>query len=172
MTSAGSTLCKFGTLCGAVAALLWAGCASSDLSKNAETTGRVIEGLPTDAPAPSEIARAIWYPNARGFGSTDASQLGHVMGVLALSGDNLYFMWWNAPEHHYDVYHVVDFMTAANISVAHLGPSAMLVIESRNMSFDSFELMKGGQVLPDPQATEDLCDKLQAQRAKRPQQDP
>jgi hypothetical protein len=81
-------------------------------------------------------------------------------------------MWWNAPEHHYDVYHVVDFMTAANISVAHLGPSAMLVIESRNMSFDSFELMKGGQVFPDPQATEDLCDKLQAQRAKRPQQDP
>ena len=117
MTSAGSTLCRLGTICGTVAALLSAGCASSDLSKNAETTGRVIESLPTDAPAPSEIARATWFPNARGFGSTDASQLGHVMGVLVLSGDNLYFMWWNAPEHHYDVYHVVDFMTAASIKV-------------------------------------------------------
>jgi hypothetical protein len=172
MTSVGSTLCRLGAICGAVAALFWAGCASSDLSKSADTTGRVIESLPTDTPAPSVIVRAIWYPNARGFGSTDASQLGHVTGVLALAGDKLYFLWWNAPEHHYDVYHVVDYLTAANISVARLGPSAMLVIESRNLSSDSFELMKGGQVLSDPQATQDLCDKLQALRAKHPQQDP
>ena len=66
------------------------------------------------------------------------------------------------------MYHVVDFMTAANISVARLGPSAMLVVQSRNLSSDSFELMKGGQVLWDPQATQDLFDKLQALRAKHP----
>jgi hypothetical protein len=93
------------------------------------------------------------------------------MGVLAIAGDKLYFMWWNAPEHHFDVYHVVDFLTAANIGVDRLGPSAMLVVESRDLSFDSFELMKGGELLSDPQATQDMCDRLQALRAKHPQQD-
>jgi hypothetical protein len=171
MTSVGSIFRRLGAICGAVAALLLAGCASSDLSKNADTPSRVAESLPTDAPAPTAIVRAIWYPKARGFGSTDESQLGHVMGVLVLAGDKLYFMWWNAPEHHFDVYHVIDYLTAASVSVDRLGPSSMLVIESRNLSFDAFELMKGGELLSDPQATQDLCDKLQALRAKHPQQD-
>jgi hypothetical protein len=171
MESAGSTLCRFGFLGGAIAGLFWAGCASSDLSKDAGTTSEVVECLPTDAPTPSMIARAIWYPNASGFGSTDASPLGHVTGVLALAGDKLYFMSWNGEERHFDVHHVVNFLKAAGIRVARFGPSALLVIESRNLSFDSFELMKGGQVISDPQATQDLCDKLQAFRAKHPQAD-
>ncbi len=170
MISVGSTLCRCGAIGGA--ALFLAGCASSDLSKETNTTSEVIECLPTNAPAPSLMASAVWYPKARGFGSTDATPLGHVTGVLALAGDRLYFMWWNAPEHHFDMYDTVDFLTAARISVARLGPSAMLVIESRNLSFDSFELMKGGHFLSDPQGTQNLFDRLQALRVKHPQPDP
>jgi hypothetical protein len=172
MKSVSSILWRCGAIGGAAAALFVAGCASSDLSQETNTTSEVVECLPTDAPSPSLVARAIWYPKASGFGSTDATPLGHVTGVLALAGDKLYFMWWNAPERHYDVYTTVDLMKAARISVARLGPSAMLVIESRNLSFDSFELMKGGHFLPDPQGTQDLFDKLQVLRAKNPQQDP
>ena len=172
MRSVGVTLYGFCAIGGTVAAFLCAGCTSSDLSKNTHTTGEVIECLPTDAPAPSVIVRAVWYPNARGFGSTDSSPVGHVTGVLALAGDKLFFMSWNSEEHHFDMYHVADVLTAASINVARLGPSAMLVIESRNLSFDSFELMKGGQVLSDTQATQVLCDKLQALRAKHPQPEP
>jgi hypothetical protein len=171
MKNAGSIPFRSGAFGAAVLALLLAGCASSDLSHETNTTSEVIECLPTDAPAPSLVARAIWYPKASGFGSTDASPLGHVTGVLVLAGDKLYFMWWNAPEHHYEVYATEEFLKAARISVARLGPSAMLVIQSRNLSFDSFELMKGGHFLSDPQGAQELFDRLQALRAKNPQPD-
>ena len=171
MKNVGSIPFRSGAFGAAVMALLLAGCASSDLSHETNTTSEVIECLPTDAPAPSLVARAIWYPKASGFGSTDASPLGHVTGVLVLAGDKLYFMWWNAPEHHYEVYATEEFLKAARISVARLGPSAMLVIQSRNLSFDSFELMKGGHFLSDPQGTQELFDRLQALRAKNPQLD-
>ncbi len=156
----------------AVGALLAAGCASSDLSKSAETNGEVAECLPTDAPAPSAVVRAIWFPNTSSFGSTDASPLGHATGVLVLAGDKLYFMTWNDPEHHFDMRHVIDFLPALRIGVDRLGTSAMLVIQSGNLSFDSFVLMKGGQFSSDPQVTQELYEKLQALRAKNPQADP
>ena len=158
----------FGALGGAVAALLTAGCASSDLSNDAEINREVVECLPTDAPAPSMIARAIWFPNARGFGSTDASPLGHVSGVLVLADDKLWFMSWNDAERHFDVLRVIAFLRATTVAVARSGPAAMLVIQSGNLSFDSFELMKGGQFSSDPAVTQALCDKLQALRAKAP----
>jgi len=163
-----STLCRFGGIAGAAAALLGAGCASSDLSQKPETTSEVVEALPTDSPAPTEIVRAVWFPNSSGFGSTDASPLGHSSGVLALAGDSLFFLAWNGPEHHYDVLHVIAIPKMTTVTVAHAGPLAMLVIQSSNLSFDSFELMKGGQFISDPPATQELCDKLQALLAKVP----
>jgi hypothetical protein len=48
----------------------------------------------------------------------------------------------------------------------------MLVIQSGNLSFDSFELMNGGQFGSDPRATQELCDRLNALRARNPQADP
>ena len=131
-------------------------------------SGVLLQSLPTDAPAPSVVVRAIWYPNAHGFGSTDASPLGHVSGVLALAGDRLWFMSWNNPEHHYDVLHVIAFLPAAKIWVDRFGPSAMLVVQSQNYSFDAFELMGKGQFGSDPQATQTLYEKMQALRAKNP----
>jgi hypothetical protein len=157
---------------GCLLVLAGVGCASSDLSNNSEISGQVVECLPVDTPAPTVVARAIWYPNASGFGSTDASPLGHASGVLALAGDKLWFMTWNNPEHHFDMLHDIAVLTAAKISVAHLGPSAMLVVQSRNLSFDSFELMKKGHFSSDPDATQALYQKLQDLRSKNPQSDP
>jgi len=152
--------------------LFCAGCVSADLSKNAGITAGVVECLPPRTPAPSAVLRAIWFPNASGFGSTDASPLGHVPGVLALAGDKLWFMGWNDREQHFDMLHVIAFLSAAKISVARLGPSAMLVVQSRNDSFDSFELMTGGELSSDPQATQALCNRLQILRSKNPQPAP
>lgn len=151
---------------GAVSALLGAGCSSSDLSKDAEITNEVVECLPADTPGPALVARAIWYPNSRGFGSTDASPLGHASGVLALADDRLWFMEWNDSLHHLDVIHVIAIASANKISVAQFGNSAMLVVESGNESFDAFELMNGGDWSSDPKATAALCAKLQAIRAR------
>jgi hypothetical protein len=154
-----------------MAALSGAGCSSADLSKDAKETREVVECLPTDAPAPSMSERAIWFPNASGFGSTDASALGHLTGVLALAGDTLYFMTWNEPERHFDMRHVIAVLRARNISVARFGTSAMLVIQSGNDSFDSFELMTGGGFGSDPKATQEVYEKLEAILAKKPQTD-
>jgi hypothetical protein len=160
------TLCRFGSLCGAVASFIWAGCVSADLSKNADIGAEVIESLPTDAPHPSMVARAIWFPNSSGFGSTDSSPLGHVSGVLALSGNSLYFMTWNAAEHHFDVAHVVALLPARAIKVERMGPSAMLVVESRNLSFDGYELSGGAQIGSDAKSTQELYEKIEALRPK------
>lgn len=172
MRGAASKLFALGAVGAAVAALLSCGCVSSDLSGDAGITVGVAECLPVDTPAPSAVVRAIWFPDANGFGSADASPLGHSTGVLALAGDRLWFMTWDDSEHHFDMRHVVAFLPAVSIGVSRLGTSAMLVIQSRNLSFDSFELMNGGQFGSDPRATQDLCDRLNAIRAKNPQADP
>jgi len=166
------TVCAVGFIGGAVAALLASGCASSDLSKDIDITREVVDCLPTDTPAPTLVARAIWYPNASSFGSTDESALGHVSGVLALADDKLWFMEWNGPEGHFDILHVIAVQQAQAFKVARLGNSAMLVVESGNESFDSFELMNGGQFGSDPKATQSLCDKLRAIRARDAQPGP
>lgn len=171
MGTAATAPCRLGLIGAAAAMLLGAGCASSDLSKDAAVAGQVAECLPPGTPAPSAVARAIWFPNSSGFGSTDASPLGHVTGVLALAGGRLWFMSWNEPERHFDMNHVVSVLTAERITIDRLGTSAVLVVQSRNLSFDSFELMDRGQFGSDPGATEDLRGKLEALRAKDPQPD-
>jgi hypothetical protein len=162
-----------GILAGAatLAALLGAGCVSADLTSDAKVTGEVIECLPPGTPAPSMVLSAIWFQNASGFESAGDTGMGHVSGVLALAGDRLWFMSWNEPEHHFDMQHVVAFLPAMRVEVARAGTAAMLVIQSSNRSFDSFELMSGGQMGSDPTATEALCEKLRVLRAKNPQPD-
>jgi hypothetical protein len=172
MRGAASSLFRPAAIGGAVAVLLACGCASSDLSGDSGIAAGVAECLPVDTPAPSAVVRAIWFPDADGFGSADASPLGHSTGVLALAGDRLWFMTWNDPEHHFDMRHVVAFLPAVSVRVSRLGTSAMLVIQSGNLSFDSFELMNGGQFGSDPRATQELCDRLNALRARNPQADP
>ena len=161
-----------GLAAAALAAILLSGCASSDVSKNAEITGEVQEALPTDVPAPSLVARAMWYPNSSGFRSTDASTLGRASGVLALAGNQLWFLAWDNDEHHYDVLRTVDFLSAAGVRIDRLGPSALLVIESKNLGFDAFELMHGGAYTSDRAGTEALYAKLTALRAANPQPAP
>jgi hypothetical protein len=153
-------------------ALLGAGCTSSDLSQDAKIDNEVAECLPTDTPAPTVVVRAIWYPHASGFGSTDTSTVGHASGVLALAGDKLWFMSWNDDDKHYDVIDSIAFLQARSITVAHLGPSVMLVVESGNMNFDSFELLNGSRFSSDSQGTQALYGKLQALRLKNPPSDP
>jgi hypothetical protein len=154
-------LCSLAPALAAAAALAAAGCVSSDLSRDAETTGEVAECLPTDTPAPTSVARAIWYPHASGFESSE----GHETGVLALAGGKLWFMEWNDAGQHLDMEHVIDVLHASAIKVVHFGTSSMLVVQSGNESFDSFELMNGGEIGSDPRATEALCDRLQALQA-------
>lgn len=149
-----------------IAAILTAGCAS-DLSNDADVRKEVVIAMPTDAPAPTQVVRAVWFPNANGFRSTDQS-LVHVTGVLALAGDKLWFMAWNDHEHLYDMLHVMDFIQADKVGVDHFGTAAMLVIQSGNDSFDSFQLMGKGQFASDPKETEQLFQTIQALRAKNP----
>jgi hypothetical protein len=145
---------------GVAAAFLATGCVSSDLSKDADTTAEVIECLPTDTPAPNVVVRAIWYPHASGFGDAEA----HEAGVLALAGGKLWFVEWNGPGRHFDVECVVNVLQASSVGVSRFGTSAMLVIQSGNLSFDSFELMNGGNLGSDLKATQALYDRIQALR--------
>lgn len=167
MESRKSILCSAGKLFGAIAALICAGCVSSDLSTDAKVAEEVAECLPPGTASPAAVARAIWFPNASGIGSTDALPV-HVTGVLVLAGDKLWFMAWNDPEHHYDMLHVVAVLLAENIRVDRLGTSTMLVIQSGNDSYDSYELMNGGSFGSDPKATQDLYEKLRVLRLKSP----
>jgi hypothetical protein len=167
-----SNLCRFAGLSLAVAALLAAGCASSDLASDSKTMDEVVECLPPGTPAPLEVARAIWFPNSSGFGSADSSTPVHVTGVLVLAGSRLWFMAWNDPEHHFDMVHVIDFQAAEKVRVDRFGASAMLVVQSGNDSYDSFELMGGGQFASDPRETQELFGKLKALRANPPQPGP
>jgi hypothetical protein len=146
---------------------LAAGCVSADLSKDADTAGAVAECLPTDTPAPSVVVRAIWYPHATGFGSADA----HESGVLALAGPKLWFMEWNDSGRHFDMEHVVDVLHAQSVGVVRFGTSAMLVVQSGDLSFDSFELMNGGEIGTDTNATQALYERIQALRPKSPAPD-
>lgn len=157
--------------CAGVGLLLLAGCVSADLSKDAKVTAGVAECLPPGTAAPTEIVSAIWFPNASGFGSADNTGMGHLSGVLALAGDKLWFMTWNGQEHHYDMQHVVSFIPALKVEVAREGAAAMLVVESGNRSFDSYELMTGGQVGSDAVTTQRLCDEVTAIRARNPEPD-
>jgi hypothetical protein len=157
---------------GIAAALLCAGCVSADLTKDARLAGQVAECLPPGTPAPTMVASAIWFPKASGFASSDDTGMGHWNGVLALAGDRLWFMTWSDAYHQYDMQHVIDFIPAQKVEVVHAATVTMLVIESGNHSFDSFELMNGGRLGSDPAATQDLYEKVQAIRAKHPQPDP
>jgi hypothetical protein len=161
----------FAAALASLCALAGAGCVSADLSKDAKVTGEVVECLPPGTPVPSEVASAIWFPNASGFGSADNTGMGHVSGVVVLAGDKLWFMSWSDEERQYRMEHVVAVLMAVKVEVDHAGTASMLVIESSNRSFDSYELMTGGQVASDSKATQDLCDKIQALRAKHPEPD-
>ena len=160
----------FGRLCAglAAAALLGAGCASANLSDNAKIASEVMVGLPVGTPAPSLVARAIWFPKANGHNSVDASPLGHMSGVLALAGDKLWFLVWNDALQAYDTQQSISLIRAANVSVVHYGSSVMLVVESWNMSFDSFELMDASRLASDEKTTEAFYRAIQAFRAKNP----
>jgi len=166
-----SNLRRFGLAGAAGIALLGAGCTSSDLSRDVKIDNEVAECLPTDTPAPTVVVRAIWYPHASGFGSTDTSTVGHASGVLALAGDKLWFMSWNDDDRHYDVIDSIALLQARSITVAHLGPSVMLVVESGNQNFDSFELLNGSRFSSDSKGTQALYEKIQALRAKNPSPD-
>jgi hypothetical protein len=158
-------------LCSVAVGLFGAGCVSADLSGDAKIEGEVAECLPPGTPAPSMIASAIWFRNANGYGSVDETGMGHVSGVLALAGNNLWFMSWNDPEHHFDMQRVIGVLPALRVEVARAGAGAMLVVESGNRAFDSFELMSGGQIGSDPSATQSLYAKIQLLREKNPQPD-
>jgi hypothetical protein len=150
--------------------VLGAGCVSSDLSKDAEVRRQVVECLPTDTAAPETVASAMWFPGSRGFGSSDASPIGHMSGVLALAGDRLWFMSWNEPEHHYDMARMIVVAQAQKLLIDRLGPSVMLVVQSRNLSYDAFELMKAGGLGSDPAGTQELLERLEAIRRRAPLQ--
>jgi hypothetical protein len=166
-----SILRRFMAPLAAVAALLGAGCVSADLSGNAKVRSEVFECLPPGTPGPSVVERAIWFPNASGFSSADNTGMGHVSGVVALAGDRLWFMSWNDQEHQFQMEHDIPIFLAMKVEVDQAGTTSMLVVESGNRSFDSFELMTGGQISSDSRATQDLCDRIQALRAKHPEQD-
>jgi hypothetical protein len=153
------------TLAGALAG---SGCVSADLTKGADVRREVAECLPEGTQAPSLVLRAIWFPSTNGFRSPDAAPFGRVSGVLALAGDMLWFMNWNETEHHYDMTHSVSFMPPATLRIDRFGTASMLVIQSGNMAYDSFELMNGGDLGSDPKATQELYDNLQARRARAP----
>ncbi len=143
-------------------------CASSDLSKNQDTASEVAISLPPGTSAPTQIMRAMWFPGANGFGSVDTGALGHESGVLALADNKLWFLSWNGEEKHYDMDHMIDVTTVADLKLSRLGASLMLVVQSRNLGYDAFTLMGTGQIQSDPTLTSDLLTQLQAIRAKDP----
>lgn len=153
----------------ALSLVLATGCVSADLSSDAKITSEVKECLPPGTPAPSMVATAVWFHNANGFASADDTGMGHESGVVALAGDRLWFMTWNEPERHFDVQTDIACLPALKVEVVHGGLAAMLVIQSSNRSFDSFELMHGGRIGSDPAATQSLCDRILALRAQHPQ---
>jgi hypothetical protein len=155
----------------ALASLLLVGCVSADLTKDARIGSEVAECLPPGTAAPTMVVSAIWFRNANGYGSVDETGMGHMSGVLALAGNKLWFMSWNDPEHHFDMQCVIEFLPAMKVEVAREGTAAMLVIQSSNRAFNSFELMNGGQIGSDPAVTQSLYERLQTLRAKNPQQD-
>ena len=152
----------------ATTALLVAGCASSDLSQDAKLQGQIAEGLPVGTPSPEMMVRAIWYPKAEGAGSTELSPVRPIVGVLALAGDHLYFLEWNDTLLAYDTRIDIDVGSTIKVAAVQSGLSPMLVVESKNLSFDSFELMKAGQFAPDWDTTSELCKKLQDIRSRTP----
>ena len=152
---------------GFAACLLAGGCESSDLSKKSDVTSEVVICLPPDTPAPSVTVRAVWFPNSMGTGSADSYPV-HVTGVLVLAGDKLWFMSWNEPEKHYDMLHVIPYLLAEKVAISRMGLSPVLVIQSGNDAYDSFELMNGGQFGSDPASTQDLYDRIQKLRAAAP----
>ena len=154
-----------------LAALLGAGCASADLSGDADVRREVAICLPPDTPMPAQVVRAVWFPNWSGLGSTDSSPV-HMTGVLALAGDRLWFMSWNDGEHHFDMQHSIDCLQAQKVAVDSVGPSSMLVIQSGNDLYDSFQLMNRGQFASDPASTREFCARIEALRARKPRTDP
>lgn len=156
----------------ALAALLACGCLTADLSGDARVAAEVAECLPPGTKAPVAVERAVWFPHASGFGSADNSGMGHMTGVVALAGNSLWFMTWDETLHQFDMRRVVEVLPATGVEVVRAGTASMLVIQSRNRSYDGFELMNGGEIGSDSGATQGLCDKIAALRARYPESDP
>jgi len=156
----------------AVAGFMAEGCLSADLSKDAKVSAGVAECLPPGTKAPVAVARAVWFPNASGFESADNTGRGYQTGVVALAGNRLWFMVWDESLRQFDMRHVVEVLTAMKVEVVHSGTAEMLVVQSRNRSFDGYELMNGGELGSDSGATRALCDRIQALRIKYPDPDP
>ena len=156
----------------ALAGLLGAGCVSADLSRDSKVTAGVIECLPPGTKAPLAIERAVWFPNASGFESADNTGRGYQTGVVALAGNRLWFMVWDETLRQFDMRHVVEVLPAIKVEVVHAGTAEMLVVQSRNRSFDGYELMNGGELGSDSGATRALCDRIRALRLKYPDPDP
>lgn len=152
------------------ALILW-GCASSDLSGDAGISEEVAICLPPGTGELAQVSRAMWFPNAGGVGSTDSSIV-HASGVLALAGTTLWFMAWNDNEHHFDMLHSVDLIQAEKVSVDRMGTASVLVVRSGNDLLDTFQLMGKGALASDPKATEALLEKIDALRARKPQENP
>jgi hypothetical protein len=81
-------------------------------------------------------------------------------------------MAWNDHEHHFDMLHSVDLVEAEKVSMDRFGTSTMLVVRSGNDLLDSFQLMGQGNMASDTKATEALLAKIEALRARKPQENP
>lgn len=153
-------------------AALLSGCLHADISRNKEQASDVADCLPPGTPAPSHIIRAIWFPAANGLSAANDNGMGHLSGVVALSGTKLYFMTYDDTEKHYDMQHVIDIWTAHDIRVNSMAGSLLLVIQSRSRAFDAFQMMGAANMGTDTDMTQELCTDLQAIRAKNPDKDP
>jgi hypothetical protein len=153
------------------ALVVLSGCLHADITKNASTAGEVADCLPPGSPAPTNIFRAIWFPGASGFGSTDNNGMGHLSGVVVLSGSKLYFMTYDDAEKHYDMQHVIDVYTAHDVRVTKMAGSLLLVIQSHNLGYDAFSLMGAANMGSDSDMTQQLCTELEAIKDKNPDKD-
>jgi len=140
------------------------GCATSDVSQDKELYDRVIECLPPGTPPPAIVSRAIWYPGAHGYTPDPSGIRGHGTGVLAFSGGMLWFMQWNEAERHFDMSQSASVVDAANVYLDRMGTSVVLVIQSRKLNYDSFELMGRGEIRSDPERTHVLFEQIQRMR--------
>jgi hypothetical protein len=122
-----------------------------------------MQALPPDAGSMVQCSPGEWFPNVRGFNDVRSNPFAPVnrqAGVVVLTSDALYFEQWDAREKAYEVVKRIPVSVIRRVSVDAEGASRRVVIQNKDLGYDSFGLTQAGGLVTDKSETESLVERL------------
>lgn len=144
--------------------VLGSSCVSSAPRSAAALHDAVGRGVPAEASPLAIVAAGNWFPNTQGYGALKSITPSSQVGVIAISKTRICFLQWSAPQGRFNVIKVLSYIDARQVFLEKLGRGRMLVVQSQDYTFDSFEFTGGSGIYVDADKAESAYSFIESER--------